>query len=919
MLWTERRTSAQSAFRSPEKKEHAMAERPTVYLVDGSSYVYRAFFAIRQPLATSQGLPTRAVFGFKNMLEKLIRQEQPHYLAVAFDERGPTFRHEVDPTYKAHRPPMPDELAVQLPYIHRLVAALNIPCLSLPGYEADDILGTLARRFEAQGCRVVLVSGDKDLCQLVTAQTTILDTMKDQRLGIEEVQERFGVEPGRVTEILGLMGDSSDNIPGVPGVGEKTARQLIAEFGTIEALLARVDEVKQPRLRERLQQYAESARLSRQQATIDVQVPIDIALPALALGEPDREALRALYTELEFKTDLQALAGEPDPASARVDKHYRTIFTLEDLDAVIAALRQAEGFAIDTETTNQDPMLAELVGISLAHTPHEAVYVPVGHLYLGAPRQLDKTVVLERLRPLLEDPAIPKYGQNIKYDLIVLQRQGVTLRGLAFDTMVAGYLINPSRRANNLDALAREYLHYTPISYEEVAGKGARQVTFDQVDIARATAYSAEDADVALLLTQVLRPRLAEYQLERLFHDIEMPLVEVLAALEMHGITVDAAYLREMSKYLQGQLDALLQSIYEVAGEEFNVNSPPQLQRVLFDKLQLPRGRRTKSGGHSTDVSVLENLAIEHELPRLILEYRHLAKMKSTYVDALPQLIHPQTGRIHTSLNQTITETGRLSSSNPNLQNIPVRSELGRQIRRAFVAAPGHLLVSADYSQIELRLLAHFTEDPVLIEAFRQGQDIHTRTAMEVFGVAAEAVNADMRRMAKTVNFGIIYGLSPFGLAQRLHIGNDEARAYIDGYFARYPRVKQYLDSIIAQARERGYVTTLLQRRRYLPDIGERNRTVREAAERTAINMPFQGSAADLIKLAMVRLHQQIQVEHLPCVMLLQIHDELLFEIPENAVAEMASRIKAAMESVWPLQVPLTVDIGMGTNWAEAH
>jgi DNA polymerase-1 len=888
-----------------------------VYLVDGSSYVYRAFYAIRQPLSTSQGLPTKAVFGFKNMLEKLIRQEKPHYLAVAFDERGPTFRHEVDPTYKAHRPPMPDDLAVQLPYIHRLVEAFNIPRLSLVGYEADDILGTLACRFAAQGCDVILVTGDKDLCQLVTEHITILDTMKDQRLGIAEVQERFSVEPGRVVEILGLMGDSSDNIPGVPGVGEKTARQLIEQFGTIENLLARVAEVKQVKLRERLEQHAASARMSRQQATIDVQAPIDIALEKLALDLVDLQRLRTLYEELEFKNDLQAL-GNADHATPHVEKHYRTIFTLAELDEYIASLRQASGFAVDTETTHQDPMLAELVGLSLAHTPHEAVYIPVGHLYLGVPAQLDKTVVLERLRPLLEDATVPKYGQNIKYDFIVLQRQGVTLQGMAFDTMVAGYLINPSRRANNLDALAREYLHYTPIAYEDVAGKGARQVTFDQVAIEPATTYSAEDADVALLLTDVLRPRLAELHLETLFHDVEMPLVEVLAAMEMRGIAIDAPYLRHMSHALQGQMDELLQAIYGLAGEEFNVNSSPQLQRILFDKLQLPHGKRTKSG-YSTDISVLETLALEHALPQLIVEYRHVAKMKSTYVDALPQLLHPHTGRIHTSLNQTITETGRLSSSNPNLQNIPVRSELGRAIRQAFVAAPGHLLVSADYSQIELRLLAHFTADPVLIEAFRGGQDIHTRTAMEVFGVEDAAVDGDMRRMAKTVNFGIIYGLSPFGLAQRLGISNDQARTYIDGYFARYPRVKQYLDGIITQARAQGYVTTLLQRRRYLPEISHSNRTVREAAERTAINMPFQGSAADLIKLAMVRLHQQITTEHLPCAMLLQIHDELLFEIPENAVDEMIPRIKSTMESVWTLQVPLTVEVGRGTNWAEAH
>jgi DNA polymerase-1 len=639
----------------------------------------------------------------------------------------------------------------------------------------------------------------------------------------------------------------------------------------------------------------------------------------LRVEPPDVDALRSLYEELEFRSELQALGTTDAPPAEQIATQYHAILTLNELDTAVAKLRQSDGFAIDTETTSQDPMRAELVGISLASTPHEATYIPLGHLYLGAPTQLNKEVVLERLRGLLEDPDLPKYGQNIKYDYIVLSRQGITLQGIAFDTMVAGYLINPSRRANNLDALSRAYLNHTPISFEAVAGKGARQITFDQVDIERATEYSAEDADLTLQLQKTLAPLLAEFSLSTLFHDVEMPLIEVLAALEMRGVTVNEAHLREMSKSLQTQMDALLLDIFLAADEEFNVNSSQQLQRILFDKLQLPAGKRTKSGGRSTDVSVLENLAIAHDLPRLILDYRHLAKMKSTYVDALPQLIHPQTGRIHTSLNQTITETGRLSSSNPNLQNIPVRSELGMQIRRAFVASAGYKLISADYSQIELRLLAHFTEDPVLIDAFRDGQDIHTRTAMEVFGVDQERVDSHMRRMAKTVNFGIIYGLSPFGLARRLHIANDEARAYIESYFARYPSVKQYLDSIITAAREQGYVTTLLQRRRYLPEINNRNRAIREAAERTAINMPFQGSAADLIKLAMVQLHHRIESERLPCDMILQIHDELLFEVPESEVTPLLPHIKSIMESVWTLQVPLTVEIGVGDNWAEAH
>ncbi len=892
-----------------------MSERPTAYLVDGSAFVFRAFYAIRQELTTSDGTPTNAVFGFKNMLQKLMRQEQPDYLAVVFDERGPTFRHEADPTYKANRKRMPDELAVQLPLIHRLVEAHNIPKLSLQGYEADDIIGTLSHRLEAEGLDVVLVSGDKDFCQLVTQHITIFDPMKDQRIGEAEVEERFGVEPARVIDVLGLMGDSSDNVSGVPGIGEKTAKKLLETYGTIEELLARVDEVKQKKWRENLIEHAASARHSRQMVTIDTNVPIDTGLDALKFEPPDIEALRALYEELEFKSELQALGAEPEP---EIEKYYRTILSLEELDREIADLRQAAGFAIDTETTSQDPMVAELVGISLAYKPHEAVYIPVAHRYEGVPSQLDRGEVLERLRPLLEDPSHPKYGQNIKYDLIVLERHGVSMQGLAFDTMVAGYLLNPSRRANNLDALAKEYLRYTPMSYEDVAGKGAKQITFDQVDIERATAYSSKDADVAALLVECQKPKLADHQLDRLFEEVEMPLIDVLADLEMRGITVDADYLQDMSERLQIQMDALMEDIHSLAGEEFNINSSQQLQKILFEKLKLPLGKKTKTG-YSTDVSVLEQLAFEHELPEHILDYRHLAKMKSTYIDALPQLIHAETGRIHTSLNQTITETGRLSSSNPNLQNIPIRSDLGRQIRRAFVAAPGHRLISADYSQIELRLLAHFTRDPVLTNAFRQGQDIHTRTAMDVFTVDESAVDSDMRRMAKTVNFGIIYGLSPFGLASRLHITNEQARNYIDNYFARYPLVKAYLDGIIEEARDQGYVTTLMQRRRYLPEMNNRNRMVREAAERTAINMPFQGSAADLIKLAMVQLHQQIKTENLPCNMLLQIHDELLFEIPEAVVDEMIPRIKEVMEQVWDLEVPLTVDVGQGDNWAEAH
>ena len=751
-----------------------MSERPTVYLVDGTAYVYRAFYAIRQQLSTSAGVPTKAVLGFKNMLQKLVQNEKPQYLGVAFDERGPTFRHKMDPNYKANRPPMPDDLEVQIPYIHRLTEAFNIPTIRLQGYEADDILGTLARRFETQGCDVVLVTSDKDLCQLVTEHTTILDTMKEQRFGVAEVKERFGVEPRYVVDFLGLMGDSSDNIPGVPGVGEKTARQLLEEFGNLDALLEQVDTVKRPKLRESLRDNAELARQSRVLATIDIETPVDVDLPALALADPDSDELTALYTELEFHNELLAIRSAA-PAAKPMDKDYRTITDLADLD--VGNRRPGAGRRLCRRHRNdQSGPHARRSRRHFAGPPAAR-----GRLHPTAP-QLYRHPAATRCRagsgtpcgPCSKTLRCPNTARTSSTTSSCCNGRASPCAASPAIRWWPATCSTPSRRAHNMDALAREYLQYEPISYTDVAGKGAKQVTFDQVEVERATEYSAEDADVTLLLAQELQPRLAAVQLDKLFADVEMPLIDVLVALERRGMALDSAYLRQMSIHLQGRMETLVHDIHALAGEEFNVNSPPQLQRILFEQLKLPPGKKTKTG-YSTDVSVLENLAREHELPQRILKYRHLAKMKSTYVDALPQLLHPETRRLHTSLNQTIAETGRLSSSNPNLQNIPIRSQLGREIRQAFIAAPGHRLVSIDYSQIELRLLAHLSQDPVLIEAFHNGEDIHARTAMEVFGVEPAAVDDDMRRMAKTVNFGILYGLSPFGLAQRLHISIEAA------------------------------------------------------------------------------------------------------------------------------------------------
>ncbi|HWR71836.1 MAG TPA: DNA polymerase I [Nitrospirota bacterium] len=894
------------------KNPNAKTAEGTLYIIDGNSYIYRAFYAVKG-LSTSAGLPTNAVFGFTNMLLKVIREKNPSHIAIAFDPKGPTRRHREYKEYKAHRPPMPKDLVPQIPYIHRLVETFRIPVLIQEGQEADDVIATLAVRARNDGMQVVIVTGDKDILQLVGPGITVYDTLKEKVYGPQDVEERYGVPPERMVEIMGLMGDASDNIPGVPGIGEKTAQALIKQYGTIEGLLIHVPEITRPKLRQSLQEHAHLARLSRELARLHTDVPVVVDYPDLILKEPDSSALQSLLRELEFTSLLRHVSHEPEQAVS-----YETVLTDEDLGKLVSALASAPEFSFDTETTSLDPLRADLVGISFSREPGTAWYLPLGHRYGGAPKQPGREHALALLKPVLEDPAIRKVGQNMKYDILVLGRHGISVKGAAFDTMIASYLLNPSKQSHGLDAIALEYLNYKTITYAEVTGSGKKQIGFDEVDISVATRYSGEDADIALRLKQLLEPKLRELGMEKLFREIEMPLMLVLADMECAGVKVDAALLGSMSQRLEQDLLRLTERIYELAGTRFNINSPKQIGEVLFDKLGLKPLKRTKTG-YSTDVDVLQELARSHPLPAEVLAYRGLAKLKSTYVDALPALINPRTGRLHTSFNQTVTATGRLSSSEPNLQNIPIRTEVGREIRKAFIADPGSLLLSADYSQIELRVLAHMSNDPALIGTFMEDQNIHTRTASEIFGLPAEEITSEMRRKAKAVNFGIIYGISAFGLAQDIGVANAEAKRYIDSYFLRYPLVRDFIDRTIQAAHENGFVTTLLGRRRYIPELASSAPAVRNFGERMAVNTPIQGTAADLIKLAMIHIHSEIQREGLRSMMILQVHDELVFEVPENEVARMRQIVKEGMEGVLTLAVPVKVDMETGRNWDEAH
>ena len=884
-----------------------------IYLIDGSSYIYRAYYAIPH-LSNARGAATNAVYGFTNMLLKVVRDEKPDHLAVIFDAKGPTFRKEIYPEYKANRAKMPEDLVPQIPLIKEVVRAFNMPVVEKEGFEADDIIATLAERFAASGMAVTVVTGDKDLMQVVGERVRLLDTMKDKVSGPEEVRERFGGPPEQVKEVLALAGDSSDNIPGVPGIGEKTAKELIGQFGSLENLLANIDGVKGEKRRENLRKFAEQARLSRRLVSLVRDVPLDLDYDNFVLAEPDRSALTALFKEMEFHKLLQEFSAD----NRATGEGYTGVLTEADFDCLLETLKEAKRICLDTETTSLDPTRADLVGISFAVRAGEAWYLPLGHRYLGAPEQLDRQMVLERLRPLLEDPGAAKVGQNLKYDALVLRRAGIELAGIVCDTMILSYLTNPAAKSHGMDTLAAEHLGYKTITFSEVAGSGKNQVGFSEVEVEKAIVYAAEDADITLRLAEKLEPLLKEAKQEKLFREVEMPLMEVLADMEWTGVRIDPDFLRVLSGQMEKKLATLEGEIHELARGPFNIGSPKQLGEVLFERLKLPRGRRTKTGW-STDVEVLTTLAEDHAIASKILEYRSLAKLKGTYTDALPKLIHPQTGRIHTSFNQTVTATGRLSSSEPNLQNIPIRTGEGGRIREAFIPAEGNVLLSADYSQVELRILAHMAAEDVLRESFERGEDIHARTASEIFGVFPELVTAEMRRQAKTINFGVLYGMSAFGLAKSLGIGRKEAQEFIDHYFARYPKVKGFMEERIAEAREKLYVTTLLGRRCAIPEIRSRNGAVRGYAERNAVNYPIQGSAADIIKVAMVRIFARLRREGLGAKMVLQVHDELVFDVPEAELEAVRSLVREEMEGAVELDVPLVVDIGVGKNWREAH
>lgn len=891
-----------------------MPKTPRLYLIDGSSYIYRAFFAIRQYLSNSKGLPTNAIFGFSNMLLKILRDEKPDYLAIAFDPKGPTFRHEEYKEYKAQRPDTPEDLIPQIPYIFRLVEAFHIPILVKEGYEADDFIGTVAKKAEESGFKVTIISGDKDLFQLITRDTVVKDTMKDRTYDISAVKERFGVKPSQLVEIMALMGDKIDNIPGVPGIGEKTAVELIKEFESIDNLYKNIEKVKKEKLKENLKKHKEEANLSKKLCTLDTGMPVDLDLEELKIQDIKEKELIELFQELEFSKLLKEFTTKKEIS----EKQYKIVQEEDEFKKLVKELKASGKFAIDLETTHREPMRADMVGISISFKENEAFYIPLAHNYPGAPKQLKREFVLKTLKPLLEDDKTEKAGQNIKYDILVLSNAGIDLRGVSFDTMLASYLINPSKRNHSLEDIALEYLGYKMTTYKEVVGTGKKEIGFEEVDIKTAARYSGEDADITFRLTNLLSPIIKEKGMDELFYKVEIPLIDVLAVIERNGVKINVDFLREMSKTLEIELDQLISKIYALAGEKFNINSSKQLREILFDKLKLTPVKRTKTG-YSTDVDVLEQLALQHELPAEILNYRQLSKLKSTYVDSLPKLIHPETGRIHTSFNQTVTATGRLSSSNPNLQNIPIRTELGREIRKAFIAERNHFLLSADYSQIELRLLAHLSEDRALIQAFEKGEDAHASTAREIFNVLPGTVTPEMRRVAKAVNFGIIYGISPFGLSKGLNISQKEAKEYIEGYFKRYPRVKEYIDKTIKSAYEKGYTTTLLNRRRYIPELESKNRNVREFGERTAINTPIQGSAADLIKVAMINIQSKMKEKKLKSKMILQVHDELVFEVSEKEMETMKGLVKKEMEGVMKMKVPIVVDMNTGKNWNEAH
>ncbi len=895
-----------------------MAKR--IVLVDGSSYLYRAFHAMPN-LANSKGEPTGAVYGIVNMLRRLLREQDTPYFVVVFDAPGKTFRDRLYTEYKANRPPMPDDLRSQIEKVHAVIKALGLPLLSISDVEADDVIGTLARAASNHDMEAFIVSGDKDLAQLVGPGVTMCDSMKDVIYDEQGVQEKFGVPPDRIIDFLALVGDTSDNIPGVPKVGPKTAARWLMDYGSLDALVEQADSVS-GKVGENLRASLDQLALSRELATIKCDVPLEQGPDALMVSAPDDEALRKLYADLEFKTWLSELGGlnESTDVAEEVHGRYETILDKKTFKKWVDKLAKAPVFAFDTETTSIDAMQARLVGVSFAVEAGESAYVPVGHDYLDAPAQLTRDEVLEALRPILEDPQRAKLGQNLKYDCTVLHNHGVNLEGIRFDTMLESYVLDSTGSRHDLDTLALKYLGHKTIHYEDVAGKGKGQLSFNQVPLEQAGPYAAEDADISLRLHDALYPRLEKESAQAsLFERIEMPLVPVLSKIERTGVRVDCDMLATQSRELSERIQALEVLAHKEAGGPFNIASPKQIQEILFDRLELPVLSKTPKGQPSTAESVLAELADQHELPRLILEHRGLSKLRSTYTEKLPTLVNPRTGRVHTSYHQAAVATGRLSSSDPNLQNIPVRTAEGRRIREAFVPEPGYRLVAADYSQIELRIMAHLSADEGLLNAFAKGEDVHRATAAEVFGVALDAVSGDQRRSAKAINFGLIYGMSAFGLARQLGIDRGQAQDYINLYFERYPGVRTFMDATRLQVREKKFVETVFGRRLFLPDISSSNHARRQGAERAAINAPMQGTAADLIKLAMLAVDEWLTKENHDARIIMQVHDELVLEVPEADVKAVGKKLAVLMSEVAELAVPLKVDVGTGSNWAEAH
>ena len=923
-----------------------MTEKTPLILVDGSSYLYRAFHAL-PPLTNSKGLPTGAVKGVINMMRRLQKDYPESTLVVVFDAKGKTFRDDMYSEYKANRPPMPDDLRLQIEPIHNIIEAMGLPMLVIDGVEADDVIGTLAIQATAISQPVVVSTGDKDIAQLVNEYITLVNTMTNTVLDHDGVVEKFGVPPELIIDFLALLGDKSDNIPGVPGVGEKTALGLLQGIGGLDEIYQRLDEVAgldfrgAKNMAPKLEEHKELAYLSYLLATIKTDVEMPLNISQLHNQAPNQERLAELFDQLEFKSWVKELSAEDSaarpssavgqidtpaveiavtPVQANIVKDYQIVLTEAHLEDWIKKIKAAELIAVDTETTSLDYMIADLVGISVAVEPGEAAYIPFGHDYLGVPEQLSRELVLAAVKPLLEDPGIKKVGQNLKYDMSIFAQHGIALQGIEFDTMLESYVLDSVATRHDMDSLAEKYLGEQTIKFADVAGKGAGQLTFNQIALDIAGPYAAEDADITLRLHQVLWPQVSAHtSLGKVFTDIEIPLVPVLSRIERTGALVDDTLLFQQSQELALRLAELEREAWDLAGQEFNLASPKQLGDILFTKLEIPILKKTAKGAPSTKEEVLQELALDYPLPKVLIEHRGLAKLKSTYTDKLPVMINRTTKRIHTSYNQSGTATGRLSSSDPNLQNIPVRNAEGRRVRQAFIPAEGSKMVAADYSQIELRIMAHLSEDPSLLAAFAAGQDIHRATAAEVFSTHPEQVTIDQRRSAKAINFGLIYGMSAFGLAKQLNIGRKQAAEYIDTYFDRYPGVLNYMNSVRSSAAEAGYVETYFGRRLYLPEINSRNGMRRQAAERTAINAPMQGTAADIIKLAMISVDDWLQNSDLRSVMIMQVHDELVLEVPEDELQVVSEGLMQRMESAATLKVPLLVDVGVGNNWDEAH